>query len=84
MLFDQTKRAAKGGSLKLDLLLNMEMRAGGIRQFMLAIDRGGGGDPNAQQQHKKRRPKANPSYSAHPASKFHLSQSRRPKANVTI
>lgn len=61
MLFDQTELAPKGGSLKLDLLLHMQMRAGGIRQFVLAINGGGGGDPHAQQQNQKCRPKANPS-----------------------
>lgn len=61
MLFGQTELAAKGGRLKLDQLLHMNMRAGCIRQFVLAIDGGCGGDPDAQQQHKECRPKSNPS-----------------------
>lgn len=49
MFLDQTEFAPKGGGLKLDLLLHMQVGAGGIRQFVLAIDGGGGGNPNAEQ-----------------------------------
>jgi len=64
MVFDQTQLTAKRGSLELDLLLHMEMRARGNRQFVLAIDGRCGGNPDAYQQNKKRGPKANSPQSA--------------------
>ena len=84
ILFDQTQRTAKRDGLDLEEVLGVVMGLRGIGQFVLAIDGGGCGDPNAEQQDEQRRRKANPLSSAHPASKNHDHQSHKLRACATL